>query len=458
VPRRRNASISQHTARSVAALAIARAADRFPDLGLDAPDLSPLSAADAALATAIHRTTLQRWLTLKHVVGHFVRGAIDRLEPKMQAVLLTGGAQLLLMDRLPAYAVVDEQVKLAKGIMRPRAGDMVNAVLRKVAHTVVASEPETPWSPGRGVLPLADGGTLRLSQPLMPVTDNPLLHLSVATSHPLALVESWHKAYGPAGAERLCLHGITEPPRIVAVEPGFDPAGAEEMSAWRGALGDEPGPPRFVVWRGTHEGLVSFLAGHAARRVQDPAAAAAVSATASLSPGSVLDLCAGRGTKTRQLAVLHPGARVVASDPDSDRRRDLTAVAAAHPSIEVYHPDDEGGAPGGRFDLVVLDVPCSNTGVLARRPGARYRFGGRSLRGLIELQRRIMATGVERTAPGGHVLYSTCSIDGRENREQVDQLLAHTGAAVVAEAMHLPGGAGETYHDGGYWALIRLQP
>ena len=423
-----------HTARYAAARAIATVAARFPDTPLVEPNVAALSPADTRLATAVFRTTLQRWLTLEHLLGRFTKQPVERMTAEVRAALLTGAAQLVFMDRLPGYAVVDEAVEIVKQLGQKRAAGMVNAVLRKLDGAVaerVEGEWEGGsvggWEPAVDRLPAGDGGTVALSRPMLPKPDNLLVHLVVATSHPLALLQGWFKAYGRAEATRLALHSLQNPPTFVT------------------------GPGGSTVWGGGFDELSTYLAEHPDERVQDPTAALAVASTGDLSPMRILDLCAGRGTKTRQLKTLHPGAGVVAWDPDADRRADLERVGEAYPGIEVREP---GG--GERFDLIVLDVPCSNTGVLARRPAARYRFGSASVASLVALQRQIAERAMKHLAPGGRLLYSTCSLEAAENAEQAAWLRDRLGPGTVVEdeTLTLPAGTGPTYHDGGYHARL----
>ena len=119
--------------------------------------------------------------------------------------------------------------------------------------------------------------------------------------------------------------------------------------------------------------LRDVLDRHPDALVQDPTTSGAVRRTMGLSPGTILDYCAGRGTKTRQLAAVHPEARIIATDVDEVRFDALVELAADSPRIDVVEPD-EARAMVGQIDLLVLDVPCSNTGVLPRRPEARLRF------------------------------------------------------------------------------------
>ena len=422
-------------ARLAAAGAAVRLAARFPDLPLIEPEVARLSPADARLCTAIHRHSLQRWLTIEAVLQGALRQPVAKLDPVVRGVLVNAGAQLLFMDRLPDYAVIDGAVALTRKLDRKRATGLVNTTLRKVAGFVAGPE-DQPWAPAADAVPLAVAGadapaTVRLSRPLLPKPDNLLAHLSVAASLPLPLLQRWFKLFGRERATEIALQGLVSPPTYVI---------------------EDEAPRR---WEGSHAELIEFLADAPARRVQDPASLASVAAVKAVGvdPNRVLDLCAGRGTKSRQLAAVFPGAQVDAWDPDAARAADLGLAAEAVGNLDML---DAVPAEGGRYDLVVLDVPCSNTGVLARRPGARYRATARSRDSLVALQREIIAEGLKQLAPGGHLLYCTCSIDPEENEDQAQWLVAESGGGEVrAQATLLPL-AGPGGHDGSYHALIRL--
>lgn len=433
--------------RLAAAVAAVQLAARFPDLPLIEPETARLSDADARLCTAIHRHSLQRWLTIEAVLQGALRQPVAKLDPVVRGVMVNAGAQLLFMDRLPAYAVIDGAVSLTRKLDRRHATGLVNAALRKIAG-FVAGHDDGPWAPAADALPWPGGAgdsmrVVRLARPLLPKPDNLLAHLSVAASLPLPLLQRWFALFGRERATELALQSLASPPTYVV----------------------ENETPR--RWEGTHAELVAFLAEAPGRRVQDPASLASVAAAGSvlseagLAPARVLDLCAGRGTKSRQLAAVFPDAEIHAWDPDPDRSVDLRAAAETIGNLHVL--DAAPQSPGG-YELVVLDVPCSNTGVLARRPGARYRATARSRASLVALQREIITAGLAQAAPGGRVLYCTCSIDPEENQEQAQWAGAQvvppgSGAVLVADLVTentlLPV-SGPTAHDGSYHALLKV--
>ena len=432
-------------------MALAVAVERFPYISPDLLDVGGMSPRDVRLAVAIYRTALQRWITLEYLLDRNLRRPLHTLEPDLQGVLMSAAAQIVFMARLPAYAVVDESVGLARTMVRSGAAGLVNAVLRKLSDQVEILDTEEPWQPRPDRLP-TDSGSIRLNGVTLPDLDDIEEHLSVATSHPCRLVEHWMESFGQETTTLICLHGIKTPPVIIAVEVDWQQSLPDQFKD----IVQPHERPGFAVWRGTHDELVMFLTGHPTRRVQDPASAMAVQALSGLAPSYCVDFCAGRGTKTRQLALQFPQASVLATDADAQRLEVLRRAFADHPTVMVVGLDQIGSvcAPGS-IDLLLLDVPCTNSGVLGRRAEARYRLNSTTLKSLIDLQRAIVRRASGLLCSGGHLLYSTCSLETQENQQQAQWISQEFGAALVSDALTLPAGEGVTYHDGSYHALLR---
>ncbi len=427
---------------------VAERAARFPRLLPKVFHSAGLDARDASLGRAIDQAVARRWLTLAAVARSRLSRPWRELDPPVQSALLVGAAQLLLLERLPDHAVINEAVAWTKRAA-PRAAPLVNAVLRGIARLRAGRElprnaAGTSWD--RDELPLGDGRVVRLNEAVF--EEDELRRLGQQTSHPRRLLAAWIAQHGFETARRIAAHDLVQPPIIVA---GLDP---EAITALGLLPHDEDG---FAVFEGDRAGLKRVLAAGPAARVQDPASAAAVAATASLSPGLIVEVCAGLGTKTRQLASLHPGARIVATDANPAKRRVLREVFARHARIEIIEPQALP-AYAGRADLLSIDVPCSNTGVLARRAEARYRFRRRVLERLVDLQRQIVSGSVHLLAASGHLLYSTCSLEAPENEQQAGWNAGRHPLRLDRQAGLLPrGGPGDplrAYADGGFFALF----
>jgi 16S rRNA (cytosine967-C5)-methyltransferase len=471
-------------ARAVACARIRAQVPRFPRLAFDARDsrgadgAGHLDSRDSALADAIEQCTLRHWLAIECVVRAHVQRPWLTVQAPVRAALMTGAAQLLFFDRLPAHAVVDETVGWVKSELHRGAAGVVNAVLRAVAalrsgaqeapDPVRASEPSAiaRWSGRRDALPADDGRVIMLGREVLPA--DPAERLSVQTSHARALVAHWRQTLGPERALAVAAHGLCRPPTVIALGDGAASASADpDVDACvHLAPHREPG---FAIWTGPHQALEPWLAANPRARVQDPASAAPVAALAahcasrSERPRTILDACAGRGTKTLQLALAFPDSQVIATDPDEQRMRALRARCAAHANVRVVDTADLGPL-AGTVDIALLDVPCTNTGTLARRLEARYRWSDDELRALRRMQREIAehhAALLDRSVAGrAAILWSTCSVDPTENREQASWIAQMSRGSIEMESMRwpsgLPGSDPAGYSDGSYHALVRL--
>jgi 16S rRNA (cytosine967-C5)-methyltransferase len=189
--------------------------------------------------------------------------------------------------------------------------------------------------------------------------------------------------------------------------------------------------------------------------VQDESAMRVGSAVAPQPGETILDLCAAPGGKTTHLAeMMGNTGRILACDVDEHRLQTVGNLAERLELtvIETHRLHGEE-VPLGPFDRVLVDVPCSNTGVLGKRPEARWRLRPDDLRHLVNLQTRLLRLAIERVRPGGIIVYSTCSIEPEENRQVVEKVLEetpHLRLEMTEDA--IPGRPA----DGGFWARLRV--
>jgi 16S rRNA (cytosine967-C5)-methyltransferase len=256
------------------------------------------------------------------------------------------------------------------------------------------------------------------------------------------VIERWVSIDGLELARSRALHSIVEPP-IIMRGTGIPGTAHDD----EGFTVLEQGASIRDVFRDCPDAAV-----------QDPASARAVAATASLNPDIIIDPCAGRGTKSLQLAALHSNALVVAADTHPVRAESLAQAAETVANLETMRFGDLQDR-AGTADVLLLDVPCTNSAVLPRRPEARHRMDRANRRVLREKQRQIAADTMMLLAPSGHVLWSTCSLDPEENEQQVEWLCEYHPLTVVeqhrAEPTGLPGEAPRGYRDGAFHALLR---
>lgn len=445
--------------RDLATWAISRQVARFPDLDPAPLQVGSLGGRDANFAHAIYDAVLRRWRTLEYLLNAQLRQPLNGMKPGAQAVLLTGAAQILFLDRVPVHAAIDEAVEWAKVHLSGSLAGMTNGVLRNVWRAMLtrSRDPEPAelvrrpaWTDTRHEILLDDGSALLLKEALLP--EDSWERLAMLVSCPTSLLAHWRTTLGDAEARRQALHLLTPPPTVVTV------------SAAKGVLPDpfaamtEPHSIRGSrVWTGPRDALVSLLEARPDVWVQDAASARCVAAldsmVATVGKGLIVDLCAGRGTKTRQLAAMFPEATILATDTDAVRLEALARACASLPNVRVK-PMPEAMQEGRGAQLVLLDVPCSNSGVLARRIEARYRLTDELRARLVETQREILRAGASLLAPTGRIVYSTCSIDPAENDAQA-QWASELGLAPAAPGRltlpaGLPGEPSGTYHDGSY--------
>ena len=350
--------------------------------------------ADRAFAQDLLYTTVRRLRALRFALSRFLRR-----QPKgeMEALLLVGTAQLLYMDDVPDFAAVNETVEAARPCPNPSVAKTVNAVLRNLVRSRDAV--------------LAD----LAAQPL-----------AVRESYPDALVRRWTKRHGEDGARRLA-EWHNEPAFTYLARPDGSFAKLERGTR----VQDVPG-----------YGDGAFI-------VQDPATALAVRLLDPKPGERILDACAAPGGKTVQIA--WRGADVTACEVNAERRVRLAEnIARTGVAAKVVASLDDAAGP---FDKVLVDAPCSNTGVMRRRPDARWNWSEAKTARLAALQAKILDAAAPLVAEGGLLVYSTCSNEPEENMSQVEGFLSrHPGFALVAHEESIPVESG---FDGAFAASLR---
>lgn len=428
-------------------------AKRFPDLAPETVPTDGLEPREAALAHAIVDLSLRHWLTLETVLGMYTSQPVRNLEPRMRAALLMGAAQLLYMDRVPPHAAVTSAVEWVKHAIRPKAGGMVNAVLRRVSELIERDSEgrgvrRETWDLARDALPLGDARALALREAVLPSDE--LGRLEAGASVPRTLLQRWSSRLPTDEVRRLALQTLSSPPTVVCVAHAGEPLPtgleAHESASHR-------------VFTGSHAELRALLGSRDDLWVQDVSSSGAVENVRDLRPGVVLDMCAGLGTKTRQLRATFPEAEILATDADASKLPILAGVFAGDARVTVAPIERVRELALGRADLILLDVPCSNTGVLARRVEAAYRCGPSRIERLADQQRQIVADAIPLLASGGAILYATCSLEPEEN-EQIAAWAAQWHRFRIERARSaMPAGGGaeppSAWRDGAYSVLLR---
>jgi len=370
--------------RGLAAQVLADAEKKFVDEALDARRTASLSRRDRALLTTlVYGAT--RW---RRELDWLIDRCAERVHPEIRQHLRVALFQIRHLDKIPRHAAVNEAVELAKGVSRKSAG-FVNAVLRKAAD-----------------LALPDA-------------------LGVRRSHPDWLIERWRKRHPPMELEALLDADNAVLPLSIRPNP-LKAAGPIDVE------GDPAADPRFA------EGLYT---------VQDETSMKVAPMLDPKLGERVLDLCAAPGGKTTHLAELMGGKGLVVA-VDLPDRIGLVAESAKRlglANIQCVAGDGATVAFHEPFDAILVDAPCSNTGVLSRRPDVRWRLKEKDIPGAAAIQRRLLENAARLLKPGGRVVYSTCSLEPEENTP--DPALW----SVEKQELTLP----THRHSGGYQALLR---
>ena len=318
-----------------------------------------LSEADRHLATALVMGVLRWQIALDATIRKYLQRPDQRLAEPVALVLRLGAFQLLHMDRIPAHAALSESVEMCRAAGEPHAAGMVNAVLRKIA---TASKPKEP------IFETTAAFAERLG-------------------HPLWLVERWVQHYGRAAAMKICEADQAEP-------------------ASGGLFSADDRLPQ--VDDGSR--LVAELAAAAMPEIQGRQA-------------RVWDCCAAPGGKTLVLAARLPEAYLLATDVSAKRMAQMQARLRRFPYAARIKTEvaDATQLPdsAGQFDLILCDVPCSGTGTLGRNPEIRARLKPEELVRQAKRQSAVLTEALRRLAPGGRLVYSTCSLEPEENERVV---------------------------------------
>jgi 16S rRNA (cytosine967-C5)-methyltransferase len=458
-PREPHFSGPRHTARSLA-LQVLLECRRGPTFAQEVLDQhlgqADLSAADRRLATQLTYGVLRRRGTLDALLRPLVTRAPHQVEPWLWDILRLGAFQIALLTYIPSHAAVHETVELAAQFQRPRAKGFINGVLRALLRLMTDEQAAVPTA---DALPREEGRYRTLARPVLPdPAAHPVEYLSAAFALPRWLADRWAGRYpweeclrlgfwfaGPAPMWLRCNTLRTDRAAYLAVcaQAGIAAEPGEHAQSIRLM---EPAAVRDLP--GFEEGWFA---------VQDESAMWVASALAP-EPGSrVLDLCAAPGGKTTHLAeLMRNQGHIIACDVD-DRRLDTMAELCRRLGVLIVetlrlHPERGEEPPAGPFDMILVDVPCSNTGVLGRRPEVRWRLRPDDFRRLVPLQTELLLLAGERVRPGGAVVYSTCSIEPEENRQVVQAVLQGMPDLVLeAEEEQVPGRPA----DGGYWGRLR---
>jgi len=431
------------------------------------------SPADRGLCQEIVYGAVRWQATLDWLIARKTDGRPQK--PMLQILLRLGLYQIFWLDRIPGHAAVNETVELARQNGFGAQAGFMNAVLRGFLREADATRKL-----------LAD---LKISRP------------ALGWSHPEWLVARWQKRWGVERSTQLLAWNNTPPKtfarvntlkfregRRVGVPNQIEKSGTATrhpsqcetlLEKWReegveydfvrsggrqtAAFLAEIESPGFLPKANTLENLVFELKSHPPLAslesfrqgwfyIQDPSTLLAP-CTLGAQPGeTILDLCAAPGGKTTFIAqLMNNQGRIVAMDNSRERlklleencaRLGATCVEPVLPSTLNSLPGQSGattGQPSTAFDRILVDAPCSNTGVMRRRVDLRWRVQPKEIQRLSRLQFDLLRQAAAKLKPGGVLVYSTCSLEPEENQEVVKEFLTeHTYFTLDFERELLP--------------------
>jgi len=345
-----------------------------------------LAARDRALARAIVAASLRQKGELDRVLFTFLGRGLPDKSGTLYPILLAGAAQLIFL-KTPPHAAIDLAVTLTQYDPKAKRYDkLVNAVLRRVANE------------GEAIASALDAARVNT---------------------PDWLWSRWVSYWGEARAHAIAEANLIEPPLDLTVKT--NPALWAEQLSGRVLV---TGSVRLLP-KGRIESLASYDEG--AWWVQDVAASLPAKLLGHVAGQPVADLCAAPGGKTAQLVL--GGASVIAVDNSKTRLKLLAEnLKRLHLEAELVEADAASWQPGGLFDAVLLDAPCSSTGTIRRHPDIPYVKSAKDIEALAALQARLLDNAARLVRPGGKLVYSTCSLEPEEGEAQIAAFLTRNAA------------------------------
>lgn len=430
--------------------------------------------AEKQRATDLVFSSIRNRIILDKVIARLSGQPIERIDARLLNILRIATCELIYSPETPEYSIVNEAAENAKAIGGKKQVGFVNGVLRQITRHIANRQSNLAETNLRNTIPQTATTGCEFVPPTADLlTDyriSPADYLSAAFSLPKWLVTDWLGEFGTELTHQICIASNRRP--SIYIRPNRLKTTAQELAerlrradidleiiSDLGPEATESGsfiriksPQAVTRLPGFAEGLFT---------VQDMASSQAVRILDPQPDWTILDLCAAPGAKTTQLAELTgDAARIVATDISSRRlqklKANITHLGINSVTIVEYGDLKRQAVELGPFDAVLLDVPCSNTGVLAKRIEVRYRIKPKAIKRLTKTQSQLLSTAVRLGGmkPAGKICYSTCSIQRDENGELVRDFLLHNhDFRLEFEELTLPS-AEKPDHDGGYVAII----
>jgi 16S rRNA (cytosine967-C5)-methyltransferase len=368
-----------------------------------------LTAVDHSLATEIVMGVLRWRSALDPEISAASSQPLVKLDLEVLTALRLGLYQLRWLDRIPPRAAINESVELVKRARKGSAAPFANAILRK----------------------LASANSTQIKAPAG--TDNWPSSASIAASwaHPPWLVDRWQHAYGIETALAICRYDQSIPNTAIRLR---DSQAEGQLAADRiNIISGSLLASARIVRRG--EIATSPIFQHGRCVIQDEASQLVAALVGQAS--SILDCCAAPGNKTLAIADRNSRANIAAVELYSHRARLLKKLlnGASGPergrNVHVIAGDARNLPISANFERVLADVPCSGTGTLARNPEIKWRLKPEDLTDLQSRQLAILRSAIQHVAPGGCLIYSTCSLEKEENEDVIERTVAEDSSLRV---------------------------
>ena len=422
-------------------------------------------------ATDLVLGTIRNRRAIDTVIAAFSGRLVDRIPDKLLNIIRVGTCELVYSPATAQHSIVNEAVENAKALMGKKQVGFVNAVLRQITRSITNRQIELSKSnPGRTLCQNLETGC-EFDRDFLPNPESsPADYLSTVFSLPGWLISDWLSEFGAELTRRICLASNRKP--SIYLRPNSLKTSVQEL-AEKFHLADIEIDitPQDSMIRVKSPRTITELPGFAEGLfiVQDITASRVVRMLSPQPHRKILDLCAAPGVKTAQLAeITGDSATIIATDIDAERLKKVeeNITRLGIKSVEVVPYEQllnskffklsgvEGSIQNSKFDCVLLDVPCSNTGVLARRIEARYRITPHAIKKLIKTQSELLNTAASMLEQHGIICYSTCSIQKDENNNLIrDFLQKNPNFVLNAEKLTLP--SAERFDcDGGYTAIL----
>ena len=356
--------------------------------------LASLEPDDRNLATEIVMGVLRWRSVLDQYIAHFSFSPLHKLDLEVFTALRMGAYQIRFL-RVAPHAAVNETVELVKQARKVSAAGLTNAVMRKL-------------------LALQKSGK-QLALPRPPEI----------FAHPEWMTDRWKKQFGEEVVALICKYDQQPPETSLRLSQPSD-----ELELPQAGLEVSPGTLMGSARR-LLKGDVSQLAAFREGRIAIQDEGSQLVAALVCGGQKILDCCAAPGGKTGAMASKRPTAEIVAVELHPHRAR-LLRERAPQVNVQVITADALELPFGDVFDRVLADVPCSGTGTLARNPEIKWKLRPEDLIDLQQRQVQILKAAMKHVAPGGRVIYSTCSLEVEENEEVVRHAIANTTSFKVA--------------------------